>query len=95
MSLHFIFSGRFDHSGLAEGEVDSRTVGPVRSLRVKIHTGCLNWVIMTEVIRYNVKCAFLVYKLIAISVDVGSRSGGQCRRRDVATHQRTDGRDGV
>ena len=40
--------GRFDHSGLAEGDIDWQNVGPVERLRVNIHSGCVNWIVMTE-----------------------------------------------
>jgi hypothetical protein len=40
--------GRFDHSGLAEGDIDWQNVGPIECLRVNIHSGCVNWIVMTE-----------------------------------------------
>ena len=43
-----LWLGRFDHSGLAEGDIDWQNVGPVERLRVNIHSGCVNWIVMTE-----------------------------------------------
>ncbi len=42
--------GKFDESGLAEGNIDWHTLGSVQRLRVNIHSNHQNWVVMSEVI---------------------------------------------
>jgi hypothetical protein len=48
--------GKFDESGLAEGNIDWHTLGTVQRLRVNIHSNHQNWVVMSEVIMKIIFC---------------------------------------
>ena len=55
-------AGKFDESGLAEGNIDWHTLGTVQRLRVNIHSNHQNWVVMSEVMQENIfskaKCSY-------------------------------------
>ncbi|XP_046438443.1 uncharacterized protein LOC124189973 [Daphnia pulex] len=44
----YLVVGKFDESGLAEGNIDWHTLGTVQRLRVNIHSNHQNWVVMSE-----------------------------------------------
>lgn len=49
----FVFSGKFDTAGVAEGYPDEN-IGKVKELRLNVHTESDNWAILSEVSYYNI-----------------------------------------
>jgi hypothetical protein len=61
--------GKFDESGLAEGNIDWHTLGTVQRLRVNIHSNHQNWVVMSEVILkiFSVQTNFIFWIFVVVT----------------------------
>lgn len=46
-----IYTGQFNNMGIAEGSVDPK-IGPIKVLRLNIHSESDNWAILSEVSNY-------------------------------------------
>lgn len=63
-----LFAGKFDSLGLADGSVP-RALGPVKVLRLTVHSETDNWAILSEVSRF----VFIDYKIFLLRESANKR----------------------